>query len=119
AHPHVEIHEGVGGPELLPELLARHDVARVREEQEEDLERLVGEPGLQALLAQLARLDIQLEGSEANDPLSLVEGCHHQPASLCPTVCPRPGIGSKPRSCASISAITDDYCRPLDASHAR
>src|SRR5262249_51095843 len=57
----VEVDERVRGPEALPQLVARDEVAGPFEQQQQDLNGLLGEPDLQPLLAQLTRSEVQLE----------------------------------------------------------
>ena len=60
----IEVHEGVGGPQGLAHLVPAHDLARTPEQQEQDLEGLVGKTHGQAVLAQLGRARLELEATE-------------------------------------------------------
>src|ERR1035438_4582521 len=53
-------------PELFLEFVARHDFARVCQQEQEDLERLVPEFDLQTLLAQFARTQVDFEYTKAH-----------------------------------------------------
>src|SRR5712692_7873593 len=63
---HVEVHEGIRRPELLLEFFSRDDLTRMLQQQRQDVKRLVLKLDLQAVLAQLARTQIELECAEAN-----------------------------------------------------
>ena len=63
----LEIHKGVGGPELLVQFLARDDLAGMREQHRQDLKGLFLDFDLQAVLAQLGGAKVNLEGPEVND----------------------------------------------------
>ena len=61
----LEIHEGVAGPDVLANLIARDHFARPAHEEREHLRRLRREFDQIAVLAKLAAGDVQLERSEA------------------------------------------------------
>ena len=63
----VEIHEGVGGPEFLAQLLASHHVASALQQQSQNLKRLLLQTKLGAVLAQFAGGEVELEYSKARD----------------------------------------------------
>ena len=63
----IEVDERVGGPEPLPQLLARDDVAGMFQEQLQNLKRLIGQPNLDAAFSQLSRPEIGLEQSKSDD----------------------------------------------------
>src|ERR1700740_2645158 len=60
----VEVHEGVGGPQLLTKFLAGDDSAGVFEQQREHLEGLILQANLQPILSQLAGREVRLKNSE-------------------------------------------------------
>jgi hypothetical protein len=67
---HIEVHEGVCGPELALQLFSGNDLTGVFQQQRQDLKRLVLKLDLQAVLAQLARAQVRLKRAEA-DPSGL------------------------------------------------
>jgi hypothetical protein len=58
------VDERVIGPEPLAKFFACHDLSGLLEEHREDLERLAGQPQLQAALPQFPGADVDLEGTE-------------------------------------------------------
>jgi hypothetical protein len=62
----IEIDKCVGRPELFLEFAARYYFARVCQQEQENLERLVPEFDLQTLLAQFARTQIDFEYPKAD-----------------------------------------------------
>jgi len=56
-----EIHEGASRPELLPQLVPRHQLARPAEQQTKNPARLLLQPGSHAVVPQLAGGDVQDE----------------------------------------------------------
>jgi hypothetical protein len=60
----VEIHEGVGWPQLLAQLFARDHLAGALEQQGQHLKGLLLQAQLRTILAQLARGEVQLEDSK-------------------------------------------------------
>ena len=64
--PPLKIHENIRGPQTLPQFFAGHELARPFQQGLEHLKRFVLEPQLNAVLAQLARVRIELEYTEAN-----------------------------------------------------
>ena len=60
----VEVDEGVGGPELLPQLVPRNDVAAPVEQEQKDVERSAAQFDGAALLSELARWAVDLEQAE-------------------------------------------------------
>jgi hypothetical protein len=63
----VEIHEGVGRPELRPKFFAGHDIAGTLEQYRQHLQRLPSQPQLYTVLAQLARAVIEFKNVEPKD----------------------------------------------------
>jgi hypothetical protein len=61
----VEIHERIGGPDLGADVLARHEVAATFQQDFQHLQRLAMQADFHAVLAKLARADIQFKGVEA------------------------------------------------------
>jgi hypothetical protein len=72
----VEIHEGVCGPEFIPELFAGYDLAGLSDQYSEDLEGLFLEPYSQPTLTQFASAKIQLENPKTESPVKLIV-CPH------------------------------------------
>ena len=70
----VEIHKSVARPELFLELFAGHQLAASFDKQLQNLKRLFAELQLQAVLVQLTRKQIQLEGPKVGDGEGLVLG---------------------------------------------
>ena len=64
----VEVNERIRGPELVPQLFSAHHLARALQEQGQQSKRLILEPDLDSLPAQLAGPKIDLKGPEAEDP---------------------------------------------------
>jgi hypothetical protein len=62
----IEIHEGIGGPQLLPQFLARHRLAGTLQQQAKDLEGLLLNLDPESVFAQVAGAQVGLERSEAN-----------------------------------------------------
>jgi hypothetical protein len=62
----IEIDKRVGRPELFLEFVARYNFARVCQQEQENLERLVPESDLQTLPAQFARMQIDFEYTKAD-----------------------------------------------------
>ena len=60
----VEVDERVGGPEMLPQFVARDHVAATAQEKEQDVERPAAQPESAPLLAELARAAVGLEHAE-------------------------------------------------------
>jgi hypothetical protein len=60
----VELDERIVGPELLPELVARHHLAGARQERHQNLNGLPAQPHARPALAQLARPHVELEHAE-------------------------------------------------------
>src|SRR5262249_18060127 len=65
--PLVEVHVDIRGPQPLPQLLARHHLARALEEEREEPERPVLKRDLPPVAAKLARAHVHLENAEAHD----------------------------------------------------
>ena len=61
----IEVDEGVGWPEAVAELFAGDDLAGFLEEQGKDLEGLVLELDSDAVLAEFAGAEVELEAREA------------------------------------------------------
>jgi len=72
----VEIHEGVYGPECFLKLLACYEVAVALKQHHQDFKWLFLKPDPQALLPQLARLEIQFEDSKSEWPARLTFFLH-------------------------------------------
>ena len=68
----LEIHEGIGGPQLGLELFASQQFAWLFEKHGEDLKGTAGEANFVAVLAQLARMQIDVIGAEADLALKWV-----------------------------------------------
>ncbi len=83
----VEIHEGVGGPEFLAQIVAGDDLAGIFQQHRENLERLVLKANLQAAFAQFAGGEVRLKNSELNWTPKLSRFVHGVvlPRSLAPT----------------------------------
>ena len=64
----VEVDERVRGPELVPQLLSGHHLARPLQEQGQQAKRLILQTDLQSLPAQLPGREVDLKGPEAEDP---------------------------------------------------
>jgi tRNA pseudouridine-54 N-methylase len=62
----IEVHERVGGPELLLQLLARHHIARALQQRGQDLKGLLLQPNPLAIFAQISGAKIDLEQCKAN-----------------------------------------------------
>ena len=82
-----EIDEGATGPEPLPELVTRDQVAPALEHHQEDLEGLLLQSDPPRTVLQFPRAHVQLEGSETH-PIG-ARRCIHA------TTCPRPSGGSE------------------------
>jgi hypothetical protein len=65
----IEIHKSVGGPDSLPEFLAGDYIARLFQQNPEDLEWLFLQPDSGSILAQLSRMLLQLEAPETNESI--------------------------------------------------
>ena len=63
----VEIHKGVSGPEFLAHLLACDHIAAALEKQGQYLKGLLLQPNSSAILAQLARGQVELKHSKPHD----------------------------------------------------
>jgi hypothetical protein len=63
----LEVHEGFGRPEVRAELLSSHHVTGSAQQEEEDLEGLLLEPGLHSLPAQLAGGHVHFKSGEAEN----------------------------------------------------
>ncbi len=63
----LEVDERSRRPQTLAQLIARHDLARTLDHHRENLEGLILKPDADAALPQLARAQINLEGSESLD----------------------------------------------------
>jgi hypothetical protein len=74
----VKVHEGVGRPEFFLKFLARYDFAVVLEQHHQDSKRLFLKPGSQTMFPQLARLEIQFEGSKSERPAKLTVLLHKE-----------------------------------------
>jgi hypothetical protein len=66
AEPAVEIDERLARPQPALQLIPRDQVAWPFQQRGEDLERLVGEADLRALLAQFTRAGVEVEGPEVD-----------------------------------------------------
>ena len=62
----LEIHEGIGRPQLGLQLFARQQFAGLFEKHGEDLKGTAGETNFVAVLAQLARAQVDVVGAEAD-----------------------------------------------------
>src|SRR5438132_14024357 len=60
----VKVNERIAGPQLQPQLLARHHMSRTLEQHQQDLKRLILELDAPPLFAQLARQPIGFEGAK-------------------------------------------------------
>ena len=67
--PTVEVDECVGRPELLPNLVSRDHLVAARDQETEDLERLIGKPYRLSVAAQLTRLQIEMEIADPDNAL--------------------------------------------------
>jgi hypothetical protein len=67
----VEIDEGVGWPESAAQFFSRNYLAGMLDQHVQDLERLFLELQLDSILAQLARRNVYLEGSETQNTRKL------------------------------------------------
>src|SRR6266702_2465916 len=65
----IEVYEGVGRPNILPQFLAGDDFARALQENLQNLEWLFLQPDLDSLPAQFSGIFIQLKSPEADVPL--------------------------------------------------
>jgi hypothetical protein len=63
----VEVDEGVGRPEFLLQLFARDHLAGALQQQRQDLKWLLLQAQLDSVLAQFARVEIELKHSKARD----------------------------------------------------
>jgi hypothetical protein len=66
-HTLVEIHEGVGAPEFLPDVLAVENMARPAGQQGQETERLAREVDGLACFSQFTALEVQLEAVESQN----------------------------------------------------
>jgi hypothetical protein len=57
----IEVHEGIGRPQLLPQFVACHHLARVLQKQGQDPEWLVLNLDLQSVLAELTCAKVNFE----------------------------------------------------------
>src|SRR6266705_3785162 len=64
----VEVDERIRGPELVPQLLSGHHLARTLQEQGQQAKRLILQTDPQSLPAQLPGREVYFEGPEAEDP---------------------------------------------------
>src|SRR5205809_7946068 len=64
----VEVDERIRWPELVPQLLSGHHLARTLQEQGQQAKRLILQTDLQSLPAQLPGGEVDFEGPEAEDP---------------------------------------------------
>ncbi len=60
----LEVYEGAIAPELIAELLARHQVTRPGQQKEQDLQRLPGQAHACSAFAELTGAGVQLERSK-------------------------------------------------------
>ena len=60
-----EIDEGLVAPDPLPQLIARNDIARVRYQAEQDLERLAGQTDSKAIAEQFTAVGPELKRPKA------------------------------------------------------
>ncbi len=74
--PVLEVDERAFRPQALPQLVARQDLARLLEQHDQHLERLILQPQADAVLAQLARAHVELESSESKSVLHRMHGRH-------------------------------------------
>jgi hypothetical protein len=65
----IEIHEGIGRPQLLPQFLARHCLTGTLQQEAEDLEGLLLNLDPEPVFAQVAGAQVGLERSEANSAM--------------------------------------------------
>jgi hypothetical protein len=63
----LEVDEGSARPKPATQVLARNDSARVLEQRRQNAERLLLDSDAKAPFAELAALDIELEGCEPHD----------------------------------------------------
>ena len=61
----LEVDERPCRPETLPQLLARHDLARPLDHHRENFKRLILKPDADSPFPQLARAQVDLEGAES------------------------------------------------------
>ena len=74
--PVLEVDERTVRPEAAPQLVARQHLARLLQQHDEHLERLILQPQADAVLAQLARPHVELESSESKSVLHRMQGRH-------------------------------------------
>ena len=72
----IEIDERVRLPQLLPQLVARDDVAPAGQKEKEDVERASPQPDPPALLVQLTGPAVDLEDTETVEPVLTDIGRH-------------------------------------------
>ena len=65
----IEIHKSVGWPDFLPQVFACDYLARVFQQNPQDLEWLFLQADSCSVLAQFSRVLLQLEASETNDSM--------------------------------------------------
>src|SRR5262249_14744724 len=63
--PVLEVDEGAVGPEALPQFVPQKNLARLLEQQREELEGLIGQSKARAVFAKLAASYMELEAAEA------------------------------------------------------
>ncbi|HXL22012.1 MAG TPA: hypothetical protein VOA78_06080 [Candidatus Dormibacteraeota bacterium] len=80
--PVIEIHERVCRPEFLLEFLAGYDFAGVLKERRQHLERLFLKANTEAVFAQFAGAEIQLENPETEPVAKLMVFWHGQATSV-------------------------------------
>jgi hypothetical protein len=76
--PVVEIHEGIGGPELLLQFLSRYYLAGVIDQHGQHLKRLLLDFDLQSMFSEFTGTEINLEDAKAKTPGKLMAFWHEE-----------------------------------------
>jgi hypothetical protein len=63
----VEIDDGIATPEMMAQLIASHELARVFQQDGQDFYRLALQPDSNPILAQFRRPNLKLINAEADD----------------------------------------------------
>jgi len=64
---HVKVHKSIRRPKLVAKLVPGNDFARIFQQHNENLKRLLLQPESDPVLVQLARRKVNLEGSKAEN----------------------------------------------------
>jgi len=80
--PVVEVHERVGGPEVLPQFIAADDIAATAQQEQKDVEWPAAQLQRAALLAEVARPAVGLEQAEAIKTVRADAGLHVSDAEI-------------------------------------